>query len=252
MKYMTKEWFDASQKSGFYLTLKASKKAETFSEEFYQELYKREEKKYLKMAKDFFETDIETAFDEFIEEDFCDDDEEFDPEKEKENFKFYLRNSLKNYKSLFPEDVFKKVADTRVLALGVVSPEVKADITKYCKDNEKMVKRAMKECSKQFQKEFKSGAPDFARMDLHDCQVTSFKKKGKNYILSVDNSDGFTDITEVRFVNCKIVKQDAPLHGAWYLYDEIYKVDDHYEIHALLMKKELIDLIIEADDVVLK
>ena len=48
--------------------------------------------------------------------------------------------------------------------------------------------------------------------------------------------------------NCDVIKQDAPLHGAWCLYEEIYKAGEKFEIHFLLDKNKLIDYIIVADD----
>ena len=48
------------------------------------------------------------------------------------------------------------------------------------------------------------------------------------------------------------MKQDKPLYGAWWLYDEIYLSDSGYEIHALLRSKsgnELLDFIVDVTDV---
>ena len=68
-------------------------------------------------------------------------------------------------------------------------------------------------------------------------------------ILTLDNSDGFTNIKQIIFKDCTVLKQDSSLHGAWWLYDEIYKTDKGYEIHALLQNKQLIDFIVNATDV---
>ena len=46
-----------------------------------------------------------------------------------------------------------------------------------------------------------------------------------------------------------ILKQDKPLKNAWWLYDEIYKSDNGFEIHVLLQNKELIDFTVNVTDV---
>ena len=72
-------------------------------------------------------------------------------------------------------------------------------------------------------------------------------------VLELDNSGGFTLIDQVVFKNCDVLTQDGRLHGARWLYDEIYKTDEGYEFHALLIgKRQLIDLIVRVTDIVCK
>lgn len=78
----------------------------------------------------------------------------------------------------------------------------------------------------------------------------SCRKDGKDIVLFIDNSHGFTKINKIRMKNCNVIKQDAPLHGAWCLYEEIYKSGEKYEIHFLLLRKnKLIDYIVLVDDI---
>lgn len=68
-------------------------------------------------------------------------------------------------------------------------------------------------------------------------------------VLTLDNYGGLTAIAQIIFKNCSILKQDAPLHGAWWLYDQIYKTNDGYKIHVLLQKNKLINFIVSVTDV---
>ncbi|MFJ7666635.1 DUF4085 family protein [Lysinibacillus sp. NPDC097195] len=69
--------------------------------------------------------------------------------------------------------------------------------------------------------------------------------------LTLDNSGGFTDVDEVTFENFHLIKQDGLLENTWWLYEEVYKVNNQYEFHALLEngKNELKDFIISAERV---
>ncbi len=277
MKYMTKEWYETD--TDLHLLLRVSKKAETFSEEYFRKLYKQEEEEWLKLQKaasevkfedifpeDFSEveselyeldlspSEIEAAKEEYIEErerarlDF-EELPPFDEDAERKNFKRRFNFSKRRLKEVLPDEVLQKVADIRVLALHRASAEVKKDITRFCKQNEKAVISAPKAYDKEFRKQFGSDAPAFAeKLNLHDCLVLSCRRKGNDVVLTLDNRGGFTNINTVTMKNCTVLKQDGRLHGAWCLYEEIYKAENQYEIHLLLLKNELIDFIVLADN----
>jgi len=69
--------------------------------------------------------------------------------------------------------------------------------------------------------------------------------------LFLDNTGGFTNIVEVNFENFNIIKQDDLLEDTWWLYEEVYRVNDTYEFHVLLQnnKTGLMDFIISSDQV---
>lgn len=278
MKYMTKEWYETMQRTDFHLLLKVSKKAETFSEDYFRKLYKSEEKAWLKLHEDASKVKFEDIFpEEFhvvnIDGTPLDSSEyeeakrkyfemreqarinfmnipQFDPEKEKENFKQSFLNNVKRLKSSLPDEILRKVADIRVLALNRASASVKNEIAAYCRANKRAAERAMKTYYKEYQKNFKNGEPEFAKnFNFHDCKVISCRKRGNDVVITLDNSGGFTDLNQIIFKDCLIIKQDIPLHGAIWLYDEIYKSDNGYEIYVLLLKKELIDFIVTTADV---
>lgn len=278
MKYMTKKWYETMQKTDLYLLLRVSKKAEVFSEDYYRKLYKREEKKWLELQREISEVGFEDIYPEEFSGEYIDgailegdaleearkayyerreeakkyfsDRSAFDPEQEKKNFRRSVKNNIAVLKKKLPEEILQKTADIRVLALNKASLEVKREITKYCRQNEKLVRSAMDAYQRNFMKQFGKDSPDFVKkLALHDCEVISCRREGKDIVLSLDNSGGFTDICKIRLKNCAIIKVDSQLSGAWCLYEEIYKTGDRYELHFLMQKKELIDFIVSVDDV---
>ncbi len=279
MKYMTKEWYNTMQKTSFHLLLKTSKQAESFSEDYFKQLYKKEEAAWLQLQEDVSNVKFEDVFPEEFYMEKVDgtpiDAEEFeeakksyfemreqarinyennptifDAEQERKTFKQSLRYNTKHLKTNLPENILQKVADIRVLALNRASAEVKKEITAFCKENDKSGKDAMKAYWKDYNKTFKRRKPDFAEnFNFHDCKIVSYRKKGSDLLIGLDNSGGFTGINQIIFKNCDIIKQDKSLRGAWWLYDEIYKTDNGYQIHVLLQNKELIDFTVNVKDV---
>lgn len=280
MKYMTKEWYETMQKTHHHLSLKVSKEAEAFSEPFFKTIYELEEKKWLKLTKEIFELIVNISPKEFfvknidgspLKEEVLEKNEEecpeqyeqprlnyvnrppFDAERERKKFKQSLRRNIKYLKNTLPDEILKKVADIRVLALNYASDEVKKEISKYCENNEKIIKCATSAYQSHYEQEFKSNVPLFVKeMNLHDSMVLSCRRKGNDLLLTIDNTGGFTNICEIRFKNCNVIKKDKSLHGARFLYDEIYRCGERYEIHFLLEKNQLIDFIVSVENVEFK
>lgn len=272
MKYMTKEWYQMAQNTSFHLGLRASKEAEVCSEKYYKKLYKREEQAWLRIQEDVSKVKFEDIYpDGFRTEDFeylslnpdqleaakneydemrenyrtySENKSTFSPESEKKIFRQNLRQRIKNLKNNLPYEILERVADIRVLALDRASAKVKKEISLFCKSNNKTVEKTMNSYWKEFKKNFRTGEPDFvSKFDFHDCDIISCRTKGNDIVLSLDNSGGFTSISQIILKNCSIIKQDEHLNGAWWLYDEIYKINDGYEIHVLLSKKKLVDFV---------
>ena len=286
MKYMTKEWYETMQKTDLHLLLRCSKDADIFSEKTFKKLYKREERKFLKSREKMYDSsvidELSNVFSdepvlttpegetveptdedkEFLQAlkgnifDRLDESPSFDPEHFKNVFRRGYKNSLKQYRSYLPDDILNKIVDIRVLALGYASKEEKKEITRFCRQNNKAVDSAVAEYEKTFEKEFRKNRPSFVdELDLHDSTVGSCRKRGNDIVITLDNCC-YSNISKIRFKNCTVIKQDAPLRGAWFLYDETYKNGGRYELHFLLEKTtrdpvsfNLIDYIVSADDV---
>lgn len=275
---MTKEWYQIIQKTDFHFNLKVSKKAEIFSEDYFKKLYKKEEKAWLQLFEEESKYKLEDIYpEEFqVEEDdelifgtpefekakkeylemrererlIWENPSPFDPEKEKKFFKQSFRSNLKDLKEGVPDVILNKIADIRVLALNWASTDIKKELTAYCKANEKAMELVIKEYWKEYRKNFKKAVPDFyENFNIHDCRIISYRKVRKDIILSLDNIGSISTINKLILKNCSVIKQDESLRGAWWLYDEIYKTNDGYELHVLLFKNDLIDFIVTVSDI---
>lgn len=249
MKYFTKEWYELCQKTSFHLLLEEDKQAETFSEEFFQQLYNNKFNDWFDLQEEIasiMETNGTVNSDEY---------EPFNREKAIEQFFDVFIHNQEYLKGGLPEIILKQIADIRVFTLDKATHTVINAVTKFCEDNEMSVKttsenyrRYFKEASSSFEKEI------IENFGFHDCTIIKSVQNGNSLTLHLDNTGGFTDIDEVTFENPTIIKQDGLLEDSWWLYEEIYKVDDKYEFHVLLQNKnmELMDFIISADQVSFK
>lgn len=246
MRYCTKDWFWTAQKTDIHLLLKVNKKAETFSEKFYRELYAKKLAERIAHDKDFSEVTFDDVYDEADFEDkaaFERARREYEPpafdfEQTKRNFASWQRRDINHLRRTLPKEILDKTADVRVLALHVASAEVKRLIAAFCKENERRVRRAFKELEKAEIRAFggKENLPEFCRESLHDCTITSCRKKGNDLVLDIDNSGGFTNAVKVVFKNAEIVEREGKLAGMDWLYGEVYKCKRGLEIHALLWR----------------
>lgn len=236
MKYFTKDWFELCQKTSFHLNLEEEQKAETFSEEYFQQLYNSELMDWLTLRE-------EMALIASIA---------FNKEEATEEFHnaFIVNQAI--LKKGLPESILEQIADLRVFALYKATRKVINAVTNFCEENKRSVttigenyRSYYKEASISFDKEI---VADFR---FHDCTVIKSIQNDTNLTLTLDNTGGFTDVDEVTFENFHLIKQDGLLENAWWLYEEVYKVNNQYEFHALLENREmgLIDFIISADRV---
>lgn len=233
MKYFTKEWFELCQKTSFHLNLVEDQKAEVFSEEYFQQVYHNELMDWITLQEEMYKID-------------------FNKEETTEEFhNAFIVNQMILTKQL-PETILEQIADLRVFALYKASRKVINTVTEYCEENRRSVKAIgekyrsyYKEASASFDKEI---VEDFR---FHDCKVIKSIQNETNLTLILNNSGGFTNVVEVTFENFHLIKQDGLLENTWWLYEEVYKVNNGYEFHALLENREneLIDFIISADRV---
>ena len=230
MKYFTKEWMELCQKISFHLNLEEEKKAETFSEEYFQQLYNSELIDWFTLREEM-------------------DPIAFNKEEAAEEFHnaFIVNQAI--LKKGLPETILQQIADLRVFALYKATRKVINAVTKFCEENE----RSVTNISKNYRRYYKEASISFDKeivenFRFHDCTVIKSIQNDTNLTLLIDNTGGFTDIGEVTFENFNIIKQDGVLENSWWLYEEVYKVNDQYEFHVLLENGErgLIDFIISA------
>lgn len=251
MKYLTKEWYELCQKTSYHLLLEEDQQAETCSEEFFQQLKNSELNSWLELQEE-----VNSLMKEQAESESNIEYEPFDRERVTEQFHQGFIINQEELKRDLPEDILNQIADIRVFALNKATRPVIDAVTKFCEENEKAVEATMEEYRTYFEKASASFDKEIVEnFGFHDCIIEETVEKNPSSLkLVLNNSGGFTDIKEVTFENFEIIKQDGTLEDSWWLYEEVYKVNDKYEFHALLTNKEmgLIDFIISADKVSFK
>ncbi|MNI13539.1 hypothetical protein D3C73_667710 [compost metagenome] len=252
MKHFTKEWYKLCQKTSFHLSLEEEKHAETFSEEFFQQLYNTELTSWLNLQEEV------ASIMKKNETVNTNDNNEYEPfNKEKTIVQFHdgFIYNQEYLKRELPKTILKQIADIRVFTLNKATRTVINAITKYCEDNEKSVNATIEDFRRYMGKV--SNTLDKEIIDnfrFHDCTITNSVQEDMSLILLLDNSGGFTNIDQVTFKNFNIIKQEGSLEDSWWLYEEVYKVNNRYEFHALLQNNNLglIDFIISADQISFK
>lgn len=252
MKYFTKEWYELCQKTSFHLHLEEEKQTETFSEEYFQQLYHTELDSWLNLQEEIALI-METT--ETVNTDGNNGYEPFNREQAIEHFHDGFIYDQERLKKELPETILKQIADIRVFALNKATRTVINAVTKFCEENNRSVtatsekyRRYMRAASNTLDKDI------MEKFRFHDCTIIKSLQNDMSLTLLLDNTGGFTEIDEVTFENYNIIKLDDLLEDAWWLYEEVYKVNDKYEFHILVQNGTmgLIDFIISADQVSFK
>ena len=149
------------------------------------------------------------------------------------------------------------MADIRVLALGLCTEEVYRDFEEYRALCEKQTVKTMEEAW-ELQRAKGLDKVWTGEHSLHDSLVQSVKREMEDLVIEFDRENDpelleelgeeflFPEIKAIRFRDAEILKREQPLENAWWLYDEIWKSERGYEIHALLWQEnDVFELTIE-------
>ncbi|WP_434401615.1 DUF4085 domain-containing protein [Planococcus sp. 11815] len=212
MKYFTKDWYEEMQVAGF-LVLHESE------EDWEEEMdYYREE------GKDLREINLSNLDD--------------------------MRESLMRY---LPETFHPYIHDG-TLVTEYPTQELRMLVNRWERDYE----RRMDDLNERYQQHFESikselppNAVEVVENGLHDAVVLSVERPAEDQlVLTLDCSGGFHYFTDVRFTFEGVTYSNIPLNfeGAWWLYDEIYKTEDGFELHTLF-DSPMTETVIRARDV---
>ena len=231
MRLLTKEWYQTMTDSGLGVQLVSDDRAAVFSEALYQQL--REEKLHQWL-------DDQRELRAYLEE-------PYDEAAERQSFAELHSRELEEFQTRTPAQILAKVADIRVLALGLCTEEVYRDFEDYralCRKwTEKTMEEAWNMCVSQGLDQIWTG-----EHTLHDSLILTMKREGEDLVIEFEYDADATwpEIKAARFRDAQILKQEQPVENAWWLYDEIWKSDRGYEIHALLWRgDDLCELTIE-------
>ncbi len=284
MKYLTKEWYELSQRTVLHFDMKVNQGAAVYDEALYSRLYKRKEKEFIKIQHEVY--DVDPRF--MLERDGCMlvplnkliSDEEiteedkivyhmppeekeriqimigeydvrppFDEEKYREEFRSIQETVKRKAEERLPHELSQQIADMRVFSLGYCTKEVLNQLKKISKENEKKMNRILNEYSKAQQAEH---IPQSIResFGFHDCKVTEFTA-GKNIVMRFDVQGGFTDLNKITFVTSEIIKQEEHIAGSTWIYEELYSTENGYEAHMLFAGEGMQELIISCEDIII-
>ena len=219
MRFLTKEWYRTMTDSGLGVLLTADERAANSSEKLFQTLRAEKLEAWLRDRQEVCE---------ILEE-------PFDPEREARRFEEMAAEELRHYRERTPAATLQKVADLRVLALGYGTKEVCDDFEAYRAACEEKTERTMKEA---WELQKAQGFDWTGGHSLHDSLVQSLNRAGEELVIEFRRDEvDWPEIRAIRFRDARILKQERSPENAWWLYDEIWKTDEGYEVHALLWRE---------------
>lgn len=206
MKYITKKCYEDMQNITLRFGLVLNEKVDKFSEEYFQEVYKKEKEKFKEGCS-------------FATDEYCD---------------AAFQSRIDNFKRRLPSIILNEIKDIRFLAFGHVTRKVYDDISKFSLECQRSVDKAFSDYDKEFKKQFSLEKPKFVLEDFHDSDILSLEKSSNDYVLILDNSGAFTNVKKIVFKDATIIEKDWDNQKLGWLYDEIYKIKNGYEVHLLL------------------
>ncbi|MGE5627914.1 MAG: DUF4085 family protein [Solirubrobacterales bacterium] len=235
MKYFTKDFYQLFDYVPYLL--EEEKQAECFSEEYFLKLYSEKVEEMLK-AMEQLPSHLR-------------DYKPFDRDKEAKNFYDYI-NDHKKIKNILPNYILREIADLRVFMLGKASRNVVNALYQLHEEKEKYSQNVAEEYRTYYKQASKLFLPEIVEnLHFHDCFIKEINKNENELKILFDNSGSQSPIEQVIFENYKIIKCEDLLENSWWIYEEIYKSNDIYELHVLLQKKDmkLIEFIISFENI---
>ncbi|MEO2260410.1 DUF4085 family protein [Paenibacillus amylolyticus] len=282
MRYLTKEWYELCQQTHLHFGLRVHNGAYEFDENLFLRLYKRKEKAHVKQERELYNLDprymlehdgqvltrVDKAFsgEEVTEEDQIvyhmppeerahiekliteyDVRPPFDEKKCKEDYKESMEWNFQYKAENLPQEIAEQIADIRVFTLGYCTREILQQLKKQSGENQ----RQLDHISKKFREVMLAqNITDeiHNRVQFHDCTVTELLT-GDEVLIRFDTRGGFTNINKLTLVAPEIIKQDGGIIGTYWLYQELYRMDNGYELHVLFGGANMPELIVRCTDI---
>lgn len=283
MKYLTKEWYERCQRTDLYFGLRVHSGAESYSDALYKRLYKRKEKEFVDLERDIYDVDprfmLEQDGSTFVSLDACINEEDISEEDQmiyqmyleekehiqqlieeyesrppfnegqcREKFRLSQESEIRETINRLPHNIYQQIADVRVFCLGYCTKDVLRQLKDLSKENEKTMNRVLKDYYKAQEEEL---IPDVIKdhFDFHDCKMIKVAVSETDMVMHLDTSGGFTHFNKVTFTAPEIIKQEGPINGKIWLYEELYRTEVGYEVHILFSSDGLSELIIRCTDI---
>ena len=176
------------------------------------------------------------------------------------DFADWYQDELHHIEEDYPKEILDGVADVRVLALGVASPEIKKRIDRFVQEMERREQAPFRSYARHKTELLKKYPGSFIEaFGFHDAVVERVEQCGRELVLDLMRDYEDAERVRLRFLDCEIVRMDDGLEGADWLYEEIYEgASGGWEIHVLFFDCDaceddpLGELILRAADVVIE
>ena len=284
MRYFTREWYEGIQEDAMISEVRGDRRAAAFSEELFQSLYDQKRREWLEEMQEM----KAAIFDENCPEEFpaspmmfsspevyAREREEYLMERavawkeiEAESFEEdanadfadWYQDELHHIREDYPKEILDGVADVRVLALGVASPEIKKRIDRFVQEMERREQAPFRSYARHKKELLRKYPGSFIEaFGFHDAVVKRVEQCGRELVLDLMRDYEDAERVRLRFLDCEIVRMDDGLEGADWLYEEIYEgASGGWEIHVLFFDCDaceddpLGELILRAADVVIE
>lgn len=284
MRYFTREWYEGIQEDAMLSEVRGDRRAAAFSEELFQSLYARKQREWLEEMQEMKVEIFKENWPEEFEaspvmfsspEVYAQKREEYLLERavawkeiEAESFEEdanadfadWYQDELDHIREDYPKEILDGVADVRVLALGVASPEIKKRIARHLKEQERREQAPFRSYARHKTELLKKYPGSFIEaFGFHDAVVERVEQCGRELVLDLMRDYEDAEPVRLRFLDCEIVRMDGGLEGADWLYEEIYEGESGgWEIHVLFFDCDaceddpLGELILRASDVVIE
>lgn len=282
MKYLTKEWYETCQQMGLHFGLRVHNGACEWNEALFQRLYKRKENEHIKQEREMYDIDprymlahdgqvLTRANKAFSGEEVTEKDQivyhmppeerahiekliadydarpPFDAKKCKEEYKEAMKWNIEHQTERLPKEILEQIADIRVFTLGYCTREVLRQLKKKSAENTKEMERVSKEYREAVEAQDIPGEVH-SRVQFHDCTVTELLTEDE-VVIRFDTRGGFTSINKLTLVKPEIIKQEGEIVGSYWLYQELYRIDQGYELHVLFGGEPMPELIVRCEDI---
>ena len=281
MRYFTREWYESIQEDAMIFDVRGDRRAAVFSEAFFQSLYDQKQREWLASAQ---ERAMEIFGEEWPEEFQASPamyrrtkafkkarqvylrvrnkvlkgiQRDVNEAALKAGFADWYQRELDQIEENYPREILDGVADVRVLALGVVSPEVKKQIDRFVQELEERNQEPLRSYARHRTELLEKYPGSFIEeFGFHDAVLKRLEQRGQELVLDLMRNYEDAERVHLRFFDCEIVRMDEGLAGAEWLYEEVYALGSGiWEIHVLFFDREydgddpLRELILRASDV---
>lgn len=186
---------------------------------------------------------------------------EFNEEEEKEQFKEQFKENFESFIEMaevdYPKFIFEEV-DKRLLALRLMPENTYKKLSEYVNKHKKEFDKIEDEAYKVL----KNQNIDTKILDkfirLHDGLIKKLYKKDNDIYMTVEKDETGNENVDFKFTNAKFIENEAEDlleneedYCVW-LYDELYKNNEKYELHIMVGGSTMNDLryiTIECEDI---